>query len=77
MKMVPDFPMRGLSRSPITSPVTKHHLQIALRAGCPAPTAAAKRSGPGAVGERRSQFGEALRADAEGLGKTDAVNLTS
>jgi hypothetical protein len=30
----------------------------------------------GAVGERRSQFGEALRADAEGLGKTDALNLT-
>src|SRR5690348_12593229 len=47
MKMVPDFPMRGLSRSPITSPVMKHHLQIALRAGCPAPAATAKRSGYG------------------------------
>src|SRR5690348_11329116 len=36
MNIVPDLPMRGVSRSLITSPVINHHLLIALIAGCPA-----------------------------------------
>src|SRR6185312_8100004 len=65
MKIVPDLPMRGRSKLPIISPVMNHHLQIALRAGCPATAVAAKRPGPGPGGEPGADVGDAWLRESE------------
>src|SRR5262249_5583981 len=45
MEIDPDIPMRGSSSSRTVSPVISHHLQISLRAGCPAAGNFAHRGG--------------------------------
>jgi hypothetical protein len=65
MKIVPDLPMRGLSKLEIISPVMNHHLQLALRAGCPVTVAAAKRPGLRPGGEPGTDVGDAWPGEGE------------
>ncbi len=53
MEIDPGFPMRGLSRSQIVSPVMNRHLQVSLRARCPATAARSAASCDRGRGHRR------------------------